>query len=350
MLAGSTRSWLLVLALFSATALAQMPDEAPPLPDRLEQMELDDAQAVPTVDQQFIDDAVRAFGSRENAAALAAESGWHHLQKGDRVLATKRFNQALALDHRCARAFWGLGVMTGQQDKYEVAFKLLERARRHDPKNPKLLTDIGIIRTRHALHKTTPPTERRQSLEEALKVLAEAELRDPNYPPIYTSRAVALMQLGQSKEAQSNLLRAEALERASVDTRLVEHLSKKFVPQPATSAASPAEPAAVKPAVAAPIPQATTVDPMPASDAPASTAPVPPAAAEQPAPAVVPPPAPPPAVAADPTNAATPETQAEPYPLIEFPSHEIFTVVPALGDDIIAPEKLPVAPTRSSAP
>jgi len=216
------RYLLVVLLLACASVGAQNVNE---LPLFGETQKSPDAVAA---DQRFVDSAVKAVGSKETAARMATFRGWQHLKQGDTEVAIQSFNQAYLLQPDNVEVYWGLGVATTQQGKFDIAVRLFQRAIAIEPDNARLLSDIGLAHTRAAVGSTQDPFEQSRRLQGALPWFDAAEKLDPNYALIYANRAITLHLLGRYAEAWANIDKAQALNRASVDTVLIAELTNKI--------------------------------------------------------------------------------------------------------------------------
>ena len=186
-------------------------------------------------DRQFVEAAVRESGSKEAAARLAILRGWKQLKQGDPEVAIQSFNQAYLLDPNNAEIYWGLGIAMTQQERHDIAVRLFARALALDPQNPRLLADIGLAHAYAAGGMTHDPVEQAKRLQGAMPWFDAAEKLDPAYATTFVNRAIALFFLGKYSESWMNVEKAEAIDRASVDQKLLADLSKKM-PRPASVA------------------------------------------------------------------------------------------------------------------
>lgn len=72
------------------------------------------------VDQEFIDEVVRKYGSREAASEKALEAAWDWFYKGDYHKAMRRFNQAWLLNPNDPRVFHGYGAALGEMGRADA--------------------------------------------------------------------------------------------------------------------------------------------------------------------------------------------------------------------------------------
>ncbi len=197
-------------------------------------------------DRQFVEAAVRESGSKEAAARLATQRGWKQLKQGDAEVAIQSFNQAYLLDPNNAEIYWGLGVAMTQQERHDIAVRLFARALALDPQNPRLLADIGLAHAYAAAGMTHDPVEQAKRLQGAMPWFDAAEKLDPSYATTFANRAIALFFLGKYSESWMNVEKAEAIDRASVDQKLVADLSKKMPRQNSVAPVAAANSTVVK--------------------------------------------------------------------------------------------------------
>lgn len=177
----------------------------------------------------------------QDAAKSATDAGWASLKQGDADSAVRHFNRAASTNPHSTDAYWGLGVATAQQRKFDVAVRSFERALALDSSNVRLVADAGLAYVRRAVSDGLDPQERDANLKTALQLCDRAEKLDPAYAPLYANRAFALAYLSEYDRAWASIEDAERLDRTSVDPKLVAYLSdKKPRPAPASMARSPA--------------------------------------------------------------------------------------------------------------
>lgn len=207
------RPLIIALLLVCASVAAQ---EGPPV--------LDVTPAAVAVDG---DAATKEKGTKLESAKLATAGGWQHLRNGDTAASIKLFNTAASLNPNDANAYWGLGVAMAQQRKFDISLQLFERACKLDPNNARLAVDTGLAYTRAAMDDATEPAERKQRLQKALSWFGKAEKLEPSYALTYANRAVTWTHLGDYFAASKDIARAEALDRSSIDPKLVAYLAEK---------------------------------------------------------------------------------------------------------------------------
>lgn len=172
------------------------------------------------IDRDFVDEAIRAAGSRKAAYAQLIDRGWIALRQGSPTAAIRRFNQAYLIDSDDARAFAGLGAAVAGQGQFDQAVELLETAVRLDGRNGRLASDLGRAYLLRVTSGTPSMTARDEDLQQALRALDRAASLDPGIVEIYVNRAIVQLMLGRREAAAADLRRAEAIDPAAVDPEL----------------------------------------------------------------------------------------------------------------------------------
>ena len=102
------------------------------------------------LDNKFIDDVVKEFGTREIAAKKHLNFGWNYFKKGDFNTAMRRFNQAWLLDSTLIDVNWGYGAVLGAKQQYEQAIDYLKRYQCSNPNNDRIYIDIATAYFQYA--------------------------------------------------------------------------------------------------------------------------------------------------------------------------------------------------------
>jgi tetratricopeptide (TPR) repeat protein len=79
-------------------------------------------------DQQLIDGAVSAFGTRQNASKAWANKAFHDYADGNSRNGIRRFNQAWLLDKSNPESYWGFGLWYQHLGDYEAGHKMFQKA------------------------------------------------------------------------------------------------------------------------------------------------------------------------------------------------------------------------------
>jgi len=182
-------------------------------------------------DKTFVEEMTKLAGSREAAAEDAMLRGWALLKKGDAITAMKRFNQAWLLTPNSPDVLWGYAAALTQQQKFDEALLLFERANQLKPRDPGLLADYGYACIWKGASGEQTPDQRNVHFSRALLLLQQAESLQPKNPMIYNNRAIVRFFQARYAEAWHEVARAEAIAPGSVDPKFQRDLSARM-PRP----------------------------------------------------------------------------------------------------------------------
>jgi len=136
-----------IIGLFGIElSIAQAPDNNSPRFGNIKK-----SQTYIDSDNQFIAEVMKQFGTRQAAAKKSVELGWNYLQRGDDVMAMKRFNQAWILDSTLVDTYWGFGAIMGMRNQLEQSIYFMKRYYDSDPQNERIMVDLSISYLRYAL-------------------------------------------------------------------------------------------------------------------------------------------------------------------------------------------------------
>jgi tetratricopeptide (TPR) repeat protein len=148
--------------------------------------EFEKTDAQKAVDAGFLKDCDINFKTRSEASQFFAARAWEYLSEGQRDTATYRFNLAYLLDGENSDAFWGLGVIAYQNEKYAQAIDLMNRGLEIED-NVTLIVDLSTVYI-----KCFTVDAEKEDLEKAFELLNKAINKQPE-------SANALMQLSLAK-------------------------------------------------------------------------------------------------------------------------------------------------------
>jgi tetratricopeptide (TPR) repeat protein len=134
----TTTICIIILLLFTNCSEAQKPDNTKP-----HYGDIKKTQEYIDLDNEFIQDATKQFGSRKAAAKQHVSFGWDYIRKGDFSTAMKRFNQAWLLDSTLIDVDWGYGAVLGATHQYENSIYYLKKYADYNMENPRILIDLG---------------------------------------------------------------------------------------------------------------------------------------------------------------------------------------------------------------
>jgi len=180
--------------------------------------------------RKFIEAATKAAGTREKAAEAAVRRGFDFLRERDTVTAIKRFNQAWLLNPENPDAYWGLGIATGRQGKYDESVRMFAQALALAPDKPQILADAGFAHMWRGVN-VAEGEVRQAEFAAARRLLDTAEKQDQRFAPLYFFRAMLCFFEGDYAASWRDVARAEALNPREVDPRFLRDLSAKM-PRP----------------------------------------------------------------------------------------------------------------------
>ena len=138
------------------------------------------------VDTEFLKACDLSFKTRLEASEFFAARAWEYLGEGERDTALYRFNLAYLLDDENSDAYWGLGVIAYQNEKYAQAIDLMNRGLEIED-NVTLIVDLSTVYI-----KCFTVDAEKEDLRKAFELLNKALAKQPE-------SANALMQLSLAK-------------------------------------------------------------------------------------------------------------------------------------------------------
>jgi tetratricopeptide (TPR) repeat protein len=190
--------------------------------------EFDKTDAQKNTDEEFLKMCDLNFPSRAKASAFFAERAWEYLSEGQKDTATYRFNLAYLLDDENSDAFWGLGVISYQNEKYEKAISLMKRGlEMDDDDNVTLMVDLSTVYI-----KCFTVDAQKEDLYTAFDLLEKVIKKQPESANAFMQLSLARLLNGQIDEAWDNFHKGYEIDsnNASVDV-LEGLLSKKDDPK-----------------------------------------------------------------------------------------------------------------------
>jgi tetratricopeptide (TPR) repeat protein len=183
------------------------------------------------IDNEFVDNMVRTFGSRDKAADDAIRRGFEFLTKADWRRAMRRFNQAWLLSPDRPEVMWGFASALSYEGKFDDSEKYFQKAAALAPKNGRLLTDFGFFYQFWATKGTKDKSQKGKRLDRSIDLFVQAALLEPSYDRIYFDWAVSLFFKKDYAEAWTKINEAEKLGGKSIDQKFITDLTKKM-PRP----------------------------------------------------------------------------------------------------------------------
>lgn len=138
-----------------------------------------------------------SFENDAEASTFFSKMGWNYLTEGNRREARKRFDWAYLLDEGNVDAYWGLGVMTFQEERFEESTLFMEHGvKASEEKNVTLMVDLATVYI-----KLFTQTEQPRHLNRAFELSEKAIEINPQYSNAYMQKALAELINGKVDEA-----------------------------------------------------------------------------------------------------------------------------------------------------
>jgi tetratricopeptide (TPR) repeat protein len=161
-----------------------------------------------------------SFKTPVEASTFFSKMGWNYLSEGDRREARKRFDWAYLLDEKNVDAFWGLGVMTFQEERFEESTLFMERGLDAD-KNPNvtLMVDLATVYI-----KLFTQTDQPKHLARAFELTEKAIDIHPTYVNAYMQKGLAELINGKVDNAWLSFHKGYAISPKDTDIHLLSNL------------------------------------------------------------------------------------------------------------------------------
>jgi tetratricopeptide (TPR) repeat protein len=219
-----TLSILLAVLSTGATTWATSPDELPMYGG------LDRAAnpGLKRIDDQFIADVTKQFGSREKASDLFVEQGVRFYSADNYSKAMRRFNQAWLLNPNSPDPYWGFAMVYHDKQQVCEAQKMIDMALDRGLHKPIALADAGRVITLCASHKNDLSSDDKAieyARSESMYTKAIAEAPKNDY--ILSSWATAYYWRGDYPQAWKKVEEARSV-GATLPGRFIEMLRAKM--------------------------------------------------------------------------------------------------------------------------
>jgi tetratricopeptide (TPR) repeat protein len=174
-------------------------------------------------DGEFLKMCDLNFPSRAKASAFFAERAWEYLSEGQKDTATYRFNLAYLLDDENADAFWGLGVISYQNEQYEKAISLMKRGIEiADDDNATLVVDLSTVYI-----KCFTVDAQKDNLYTAFDLLEKVIKKQPECANAFMQLSLARLLNGQIDEAWENFHKGYEIDPDNASVDILEGLLAK---------------------------------------------------------------------------------------------------------------------------
>ncbi|WP_435357171.1 tetratricopeptide repeat protein [Emticicia sp. SJ17W-69] len=185
--------------------------------------EFEKTDAQKAADEEFLKMCDLNFPTREKASAFFAERAWEYLSEGQKDTATYRFNLAYLLDNDNSDAFWGLGVISYQNEKYDKAINLMKRGLEiDDDDNTTLIVDLSTVYI-----KCFTVDAEKEDLYKAFDLLEKVIKKQPESANAYMQLSLARLLNGQIEDAWENFHKGYEIDPDNASVDILEGLLAK---------------------------------------------------------------------------------------------------------------------------
>lgn len=172
---------------------------------------------------RFLNECDQSFANRKEASQFFSTRAWEYLTEGQLDTATYRFNLAWLLDDKNSDTYWGLGVISYQQNKMPESIRLLKKGLAVADSNAVLMTDLATVELKQ--YKENKDAE---LLEDAISVLNKALQYDVTNANTFMRLSWANFSKGDYSAAWENLHKGRALDLGAVDFVYLQELREKM--------------------------------------------------------------------------------------------------------------------------
>lgn len=161
-----------------------------------------------------------SFKTPVEASTFFSKMGWNYLAEGNRKEARKRFDWAYLLDDTNVDAFWGLGVMTFQEERLTESTLFMERGLAVEKNtNVTLMVDLATVYI-----KLFTQTEEPKHLSRAFELVEKAIELHPTYANAYMQKGMAELINGKIDNAWLSFHKGYEIAPQEADTHLLNNL------------------------------------------------------------------------------------------------------------------------------
>jgi len=151
------------------------------------------------INERFIENVIKQFGSREVAAKKHIDFAWQYFHEGDLETAMKRFNQSWLLNPNDPEVFFGFGCILDAERQPEKAIEMHGKAIEINPEYA------------GAYHNRALDYVSIGDFENAIPDFSKVMEIEPNNGQIYNDRAVAYYRLKQYNKSWEDVQKAKEL-------------------------------------------------------------------------------------------------------------------------------------------
>lgn len=173
--------------------------------------------------EQFLVSCDQSFSSRKEAAKFFSDRAWEYVAEGKPDTATFRFNYVNALDSSTYESYWGLGVISFQNQNFPLALELLEKGLSLDSTQTVMRVDYAIVKLSCYLKNQNCGT-----LEEVEVLLARCLKEEPSNANAWMKRCQVAYLLGNYELAWAYFHECRQLDFLQLDINFAAQLVEKM--------------------------------------------------------------------------------------------------------------------------
>lgn len=162
----------------------------------------------------------QSFKTPVEASNFFSKMGWDYLAEGNRSEARKRFDWAYLLDGNNVDAFWGLGVMTFQEERFHESTLFMERGLEVEKTpNVTLMVDLATVYIQ-----LFAETEQPKYLARVFELTEKAIEIHPTYVNAYMQKGLAELVAGKVDNAWISFHKGYEIAPKETDIHLLSNL------------------------------------------------------------------------------------------------------------------------------
>jgi tetratricopeptide (TPR) repeat protein len=183
--------------------------------------DFDKTEAQKVVENLFIEDCLKEFRTRQEAAAFFLKMAWQYVEEGDKALS--RFNYVWLLEPKNFESYWGLGVIEYQQNQYSSAVNLFSKGITLADSNYIMMVDLATVYLKMAALNKNSLIE----TNEAKSWINKALVLQPNYVNAHLQLVTAFIIENRLDMAWESFHKAYELNPAEINPELLDELLSK---------------------------------------------------------------------------------------------------------------------------
>jgi tetratricopeptide (TPR) repeat protein len=173
--------------------------------------------------KEFLESCDQSFSSRKEAAKFFSDRAWEYVAEGRPDTAAFRFNYVNALDSTSFESYWGLGVISFQNQNFPLAIELLAKGLELDSTQTVMRVDYAIVKLSCFLK-----NQDCGNLAEVESLLARCLKEDPTNANAWMKRCQVAYLLGNYELAWAYFHECRQLDFTQLDISFAPQLVEKM--------------------------------------------------------------------------------------------------------------------------